>query len=265
MMKPYRTLSALWALAVLLSGSCSHKEEAPAMQWHVSVEAGATKALSIVGDQLSTYWVSTDKVAVVSSTDIVGTLDVAPNAMDNTQAALSGNVWGIYDVGDDFELYYPTVARTYVGQKGTLADLSANFTFLKASTSVTAVSGRDLTMAPAYFTHCAAYCHFTFTNASNGDAPITGIKTVQVASQNNHTTRLVSVDGTVTEGEIQVNPNAPYPSEVYFAIHDAQAGVEKYRIYVTDSADYIFRGYFEQNIEDGHFYECTLSLSQYYP
>lgn len=265
MMKQFRTVSALLALTALLICSCSRKEEAPATQWHVSVEAGSTKALSVVSNTLNTYWVSTDKVAVVSSTDIVGTLDVAPNAMDNTQAALSGNIWGIYDVGDDLDLYYPTVARAYIGQKGTLADLSARFTYLTATTSVTAVSGKNLTLAPAYFTHCAAYCHFTFTNASYGDTPITNIKSVQVASLNNETTRSVDANGTVHNGEIQVNPDAPYPSEVYFAIHDEHAGVEKFRIYVTNSSDYIFRGFFEQNIQDGHFYEQTLSLTQFYP
>lgn len=253
-------MAAAFAAMIVLMAACTRKEDMAAREWHVSMEVGeSTKAISLAGNTLSNYWVVNDNVAVVSSSDIVGNLTVETvNAMDNKRASLVGNIWGVYDVGDNLGLYYPTVARDYWGQVGTLANLS-NYAFLTANTTVTAVSGRELTLSNAVFSHCQAFCHLTLRRSS--DNALIDVKSVRLFSLENKIVRRVSAAGAVTYGEIQLDINpSNIDGEVYFAIHDDLGGVAHYTIEVYDSGNHGYRGYYTQYIQDGHLYTTTLTL-----
>lgn len=256
-----RSLSFVMAAALLLLSACSRREEA--RQWHVSLEVGgSTKAVSVVGgNTLKTYWQVDDPVSVVASPDIVGTLKVdTVDPMDDTRAYLSGNIWGLYVVNDVLNLYYPTIIRDYWGQGGTLSGLS-NYAFLTATSTVTAVNGRDLTLSNAVFSHCQAFCHMTFY----GPAPshnLLNLKIVRVYGLNNRIVRRVPSSGAPTYGEIRIEFPAPYNStgEVYFAIHDDFGGVESYTIEVTDGGDHVYTTNIYHHFVDGHYYETTINF-----
>lgn len=255
------------AVASLLGTACSRKE-APVKEWHAQVNVGyATKAVEVDGDYLHSYWEADDPVMVVYSNgvsyDHVGTLTATPaSGVRPTGATLAGTVLGIYGVGSHFDLYYPRISRTYDDQGGTEESVSSNFSYFVAGTTVTAVSGQELTLTPAVFQPCQAYLKLLLEREDH-----TPINYTQVRFSNGRTNGTLlrsqsSPNAAPSYGNIFVNPTGSTATgEVFLAVHDDTDAADEYTITAWISGTQ-FKKSITVHLEDGHYYTGTVTMVQ---
>lgn len=147
--------------------------------WQVTINAGPaeTRAISVggnTGKALFTNWNTGDKVQVLKGTTSVGTLTATESTGNSAYAVLTGELTGTFAVDDELTLCYHSASFDYTGQKGTMADVSTNKSYLMATSTVTAINAGSgdinssgsgkLIMSDAAFTAEQAYVDITFTD-----------------------------------------------------------------------------------------------------
>jgi len=242
--------------AVLMAGaavtSCSSDNEmdslkAPAAKTYtmtVSATKGGdeTRALNLDGNKLNTTWATTEHVYVKKGeTWADGSLQ--PKEAGAT-ATLTGTLSGVtIGASDEITLQFPKSGDiTYAGQKGTLADIAANFDWATATATVASVEDGKITVADnVTFVNQQAVVKFTL---KNGDNALSATKLV------------VAVGGT----EYEVNPVSA-TSEIYVAIPGfsdqtvtltATVGEDTYT-YTTSSA---------KSFTNGKYYRVTAKMEK---
>ena len=164
-----------------------------------------TRALSVGsgGTTLDATWATTDNIYVKKGSDWSSTA-LSPDAA-GTSATLRGTLSGItIAAGDVLTLQFPkNGSPTYTGQKGTLADIAANFDYATATVKVKSITTAGDIIPEATtttFQNQQAIVKFTLQNA-DGTTPLSA-------------TELTVSDGTNT---YTVTP-ASATSEIYVAI-----------------------------------------------
>ena len=216
-MKRIFTFSLLWA-ALLLTGvglaACSSADDEPQNPtpepgqktgtFTVSVKAslgGATRGtLTKADDVYKLNWTADDRVDVKKGGTTVGTLRAESTGSED--ADLIGTLTGTFNVNDELTLTYPKAEVSYTGQKGTLADLGANYAFATATVKVTSVSGSVITTDDATFDALHAIVHFTLKDEKGVAINATSLtiegcgETVSVTSASGASELYVSVPAT---------------------------------------------------------------------
>lgn len=178
-----RIVVLVFTWAVLLSAGlalagCSSSDDEPVPVtpqpspgvYTLKVRAGLGQAVTrgtfTVDDK--TYvlkWSASDRVDVKKDGELVGTLQ--PETEGDASADLWGTLTGTFAAGNQLTLTYPKAAVSYTGQKGTLADIAANYAYATATVSVTDVSGTTVTAGDATFAPQQAIVKFTLKDELN--------------------------------------------------------------------------------------------------
>ena len=178
-----------------------------------------TRAISEAGGGLSTSWAEGEKVyAYLSDTGDPVSVTLTEEDIDASnpkKATLKFTFTkeGGFDGSESFTLYYlqpKTAYGNYSNQKGTLADIAANFDFMKATVNVTAVgptsiygNSNILATQTANFQRQQAITKFTLTE--KGSAPEANFDITHSVPLNIKAGDDLNL--TVTPNEGQENPN----------------------------------------------------------
>lgn len=159
-------IAALFAAAAFSAcQKTDNQPEAPG-EYILTVEASMpapdTKGLSLSGKTLNAVWAATDKVTVLNGSTNLGTL--APQTSGSATASLKGTLSGSVSVGQTLTLLTPKSSVMYTNQDGTLGKLASDYAYAKATITVTAVSGKTISAAPAQFENQQAIVKFTLKN-----------------------------------------------------------------------------------------------------
>ncbi len=154
-----------------------------------------TRALSLSENTLNATWATTENVYVKKGSDWAGGT-LQPQA-DGASATLKGTLSGVtINAGDALTLQFPkSGAISYSGQKGTIADIAANFDYATANVTVSSVTnGKITTNNHANFANQQAIIKFSLTDKTTSTAinpsalTITdGVSTVSLTSIPNAT------------------------------------------------------------------------------
>ena len=166
MISSMKTLVALLMVGATVT-SCSSDDtiaDQPVQQpagpqvYTMTVEAtkggDGTRALTDAGSTLTATWATTENV-YVKKVDTWATGSLKPQA-DGATATLKGTLSDVTIAANDvLTLQFPKSGDiTYAGQKGTLADIAANFDWATATIEVASVEGGNITpKAGASFGH----------------------------------------------------------------------------------------------------------------
>lgn len=127
---------------------------------NASLSGAATRGtLTEDGTAYKLYWTAEDRVDVKKDVASVGTLSASTTGTASSD--LVGTVSGTFEVDDELTLTYPKAAVSYTGQKGTLADIGANYAFATATVTVATVSESVITTGDAAFAAQHAIVKFT--------------------------------------------------------------------------------------------------------
>ena len=225
-------------VATLLSG-CSNQEDLAAPSaiktWTatVSVTKGDvmgveqdTRAVFIGGNtnRYVTLWDQNDVVQVYKSDELVGTLSLNDAAnkkyWGSMKAELSGTLTGDFAEGDELKLYLPSKARSYTGQKGTITDLSLNFSYQTTTVQVASVTGSTIALSEANMNQRQAYLWFILKD-EDGNRLHPSQLTISAAGDKRIVTELDAEGNPTAYGDIVVNTEAfqgEYPGDIYVAI-----------------------------------------------
>ena len=244
--------------AVLMAGaavtSCSSDSEmdsakAPAAKTYtmtVSATKGGdeTRALSLSGEgekTLNATWATTENVYVKKGSDWAeGSLQPQANG---TTATLKGTLTGVtIEASNEITLQFPKSGDiTYAGQKGTLADIAANFDWATATATVASVEDGKITVnGNVAFVNQQAVVKFTL---KNGDDALSATKLV------------VAVGST----EYEVNPVSA-TSEIYVAV----PGFSNKTVTLTATVSSDTYTYEKTNVtfENGKYYRVTAKMAK---
>ncbi len=183
MMTNMKTLVALLMAGAAVT-SCSSDNEmdspkAPAGKTYtMTVQAtkggdATTRALTDAGSTLTATWATTENV-YVKKDDTWATGTLQPQA-EGATATLKGELSGVtIDAGDKLTMQFPkSGVFTYAGQKGTLADIAANFDYaIVEDVTVSSVDGGNITTDDVTFQHQQAVVKFTLQDKGNSNAAI---------------------------------------------------------------------------------------------
>ena len=238
-----------------------------ARTWQVSINAGpvATRAISVGGNSgsaLFTNWNTGDEVQVVKGGEVVGTLTATASSGNSAYAVLEGTLTGTFAVNDELTLCYHSATFDYTGQVGTLADVSANKSYLMATSTVTAINVAEsdinssesgkLIMSDAAFTAQQAYLDITFTDDC-GD-PI-NISSLEITTSGGKLVSSTRIDTDVTNylSPLTVTPASP-TNHFFLALRD-EYGSANIIYFKATTSDYGTLTYSrELNLVNGHYY-----------
>ena len=241
----------LWAAllgAVAAMFSCQKEQ----VVYSLSIEATkgadgeAVKALSLNGTSLTPSWATTENVYVKKgNTWADGALHPQTNG---PTATLKGTLSGVtFAARDGITLQFPRSGDiTYVGQKGTLADLAANFDWATATVNVESVEGGQIIVSRAIdFQSQQAIVKFKLKKES-----VSGSEAL-------YATKLdVLVDGTV----YNINPGTGSLDEFYVALPGFS---NKYVVLIATDSDDNTYSYSKGGVTftNGKYYTRTVTLA----
>lgn len=216
--------------------------------WTLVVEASklaGTKALSLDGEYLNATWSTSESVTVVKVNNYggeeVGTLHPLVNGITSK---LEGELSGTYQVGDKLALLFPKPVVDYSGQKGTLADIAANFDFATDTVSVLSVDESDMVITTdvAIFKNHQSITRFTFNQP---------VKSLTIGAAG-----LVGSPLTIT-------PDEP-ATELFVAMSNRYDTQQLYN-FTAEVAGEAWVATKRATLEDGSYYDANVVLEKYDP
>lgn len=264
-MKKHFLNIAILLLALCALCACSSSDDVtetpPAKKdsWTLVIANQTTRGLELSDNtnKLTPTWDATDEIHVYYNNVEVGVLNPESNGSGEVQFA--GDLDGAsYTVGQTLEMYYrrdKTNEPTFTGQKGTIANIAANFDFAHATPTITAVDNvnKVITVETADFDSEEAIIRFYFDkDLAAGDVLTVSALDLDPAEG---TAGLVKETATVTL-ESAVAASNP----VYVAI--PVDGVSSYyEVIVTRSGqDILTGGKANKTLYNGKYYSVTIAL-----
>ena len=253
-----RVLGALLLAGVTFSACSNDSDEADlqpvspvaSQVYKMTIEAtkgsdnAITRALSDPGDgTLTATWATTEKVYVKKGTEWVeGYLQ--PETAGAT-AELSGEFTGTtFTEGDQIALQFPKSGDiSYDGQKGTLADIAANFDYATATATIATVDGDNRISVNGRVSFVSQQAIVKFT-LKRGATPITANSLVVTVGSNSYT----------------VNPESA-TSELYVALPGFSSQSISLKAFGSDDKIY---EYSKSGItfENGKYYTVSVKMTQ---
>src|SRR5574344_360522 len=242
-------------------------------QWTMNVEASkggeATKALTLGTTTISGAWATTEKVAVMNSTNATYYGTVAARTSGRASARLSGTLTGSFAVNDKLNLYFPSTAYVsgtgvvldYTGQDGTMATIASKYDYSVASVTATTVdnASQSFETTAATFANQQAIAGFTFVNGSG----VITVKSLSIGSTTGNLVQKATIGSTTTYtyGNITVTPPTPTSSMIYVALNNQKGSSDTYYFWVTDTDDKEWMGKASANLVAGTFVPVTSAIS----
>ena len=226
-------------------------EEVPEFVYSVSVNATKgdgveTRALTLDGSVLNAKWLTTESVAVKrGSAWVTGAL--APQS-EGANAVLKGSLTVTESpivAGDELFLQFPKSGDpSYSGQKGTIADISANFDYATATVNVASVNDVTgiLTTDPANFVNQQAIVEFVLTNRTTSAA--LDVETLTITAGGN---------------DVTVTPDAA-TNDLYVALPGFAGGAFTLEATIGSNEFYYTNASFPYTIANSSFYQLPVKL-----
>lgn len=222
-----------------------------------------TRALSYDSQTASLIatWATGEKI-YVKKADGEWSADKYLQPQDNAATTtIKGTLTGMTIAKDDeLVLQFPKAgAIGYAGQKGTLADIAANFDWATASIIVESVSATgnitptSTTAAPVFENH-QAIVRFTLLDKENSDAPINNPSTLKVFDGANEIASLTNIPVDTYEANNATNV-------LYVAI----PGFSKKNITITATVGddtYIYEPSESKTFTNGKYYSITMKMNK---
>ncbi len=262
------------SLALGLGASCNRTEISPTRTdlprtWQVAINAGpevGTRAVSVGGNNgqtLYTNWDQGDKVRVVKSDGTaLEQLTADVSAGNSAYATLTGTLTGTFSVGEAVTLYYHEASLDYTGQNGTVSNVSSNYSFLEASSTVKEVDaqGGFLKMSDAAFSHRQAFFQLRFVDNDNNPLLLERLS-IYADGGKVVLTRPLGSDATyATAGLPLTIAPASATDQLFFALRDENGASNTYHFKaVIGSEEYSIER--DLNPISGHFYMGTVQIS----
>lgn len=262
------------SLALGLGASCNRTEISPTRTdlprtWQVAINAGpeaGTRAVSVGGNNgqtLYTNWDQGDKVRVVKSDGTaLEQLTADVSAGNSAYATLTGTLTGTFSVGEAVTLYYHEASLDYTGQNGTVSNVSSNYSFLEASSTVKEVDaqGGFLKMSDAAFSHRQAFFQLRFVDNDNNPLLLERLS-IYADGGKVVLTRPLGSDATyATAGLPLTIAPASATGQLFFALRDENGASNTYHFKaVIGSEEYSIER--DLNPISGHFYMGTVQIS----
>ena len=260
-----KTLAALLIAGAAMT-SCSSSDDNianeqpvnPATQKYIMTvnaskgDGDATRALTLVGSTLNASWATTENVYVKKGTDwVTGSLQPqTAGATANLTGELSGTVIA---AGDALTLQFPNKsAITFEGQKGTIADIAANYDYATANVTVASVANGQISVSgTTTFQNHQAIIKFTLKDKAN-DAAISP-------------SALTITDGTNTV-ELTSIPEATYTANgagVLYVAFPAANSAETVTLTATVGSDtYTYTTSSAKTFTNGQYYAITVKMTK---
>ena len=219
-------------------------------------DAPVTKSLSMPDEShIYSYWSGTEKVEMYDGNTYKCTLYAMYSGGNST--TMSGTLSEGAMVGDRFQLYYPckpSGGPLYAGQKGTVADISANYDYAVASVEVTSVdaSSGTISLSQADFVCRQSISLFEFNYATVNTE---GIVKLTITAPHN-----------LNGGPITVVPETP-ATRFFVAIPKFYDGPEKlvYSFVAETESGLRYEGTKRACLQAGKYYKTTVQLAKYDP
>lgn len=262
------------SVALGLGASCTRTEipdnrtESP-RTWQVAINAGpevGTRAVSVGGNNgqtIYTNWDQGDKVRVVKSDETaLEQLSADVSAGNTAYATLTGTLTGTFTVGEALSLYYHEASLDYTGQNGTVSNVSSNYSFLEASSTVKEVDaqGGFLKMSDAAFSHRQAFFQLRFVDKDNHPLLLERLN-IYADGGKVVLTRPLGSDATYATESLPLTI-APVSAtdQLFFALRDENGASNTYHFKaVIGSEEYSIER--DLNPISGHFYIGTVQIS----
>jgi len=254
------------SLALGFAASCT-RTEGP-RTWQVAINAGpdwGTRAVSVGGNNgqtLYTNWDQGDLVRVVRGGVPLEQLSADVSAGNSAYATLTGTLTGTFSIGDVLALYYHDADLNYTGQVGTVNSVSASYSFMDASSTVTSVDagGGFLGMSYAAFSHRQAYFQLRFTDKDSNPLLLESLSVYADGGQLVITRPLGGAATYATAGVPLTIAPAGATDQLFFVLRDENGVANTYHFKaVIGSEEYSFER--DLNPESGHFYVGTVQIS----
>ena len=262
------------SLALGLGASCNRTEISPTRTdlprtWQVAINAGPeadTRAVSVGGNNgqtLYTNWDQGDKVRVVKSDGTaLEQLSADVSAGNSAYATLTGTLTGTFSAGDAVTLYYHEASLDYTGQNGTVSNVSSNYSFLEASSTVKEVDAQShfLKMSDAAFSHRQAFFQLRFVDKDNHPLLLERLS-IYADGGKVVLTRPLGSDATYATESLPLTI-APVSAtdQLFFALRDENGASNTYHFKaVIGSEEYSIER--DLNPISGHFYIGTVQIS----
>ncbi len=262
------------SLALGLGASCTRTEipdnrtESP-RTWQVAINAGpevGTRAVSVGGNNgqtIYTNWDQGDLVRVVKSNGTaLEQLSADVSAGNSAYATLTGTLTGTFTVEEALSLYYHEASLDYTGQNGTVSNVSSNYSFLEASSTVKEVDaqGGFLKMSDAAFSHRQAFFQLRFVDKDNNPLLLERLS-IYADGGKVVLTRPLGSDATyATAGLPLTIAPASATDQLFFALRDENGASNTYHFKaVIGSEEYSIER--DLNPISGHFYIGTVQIS----
>ena len=213
-----------------------------------------TRALTLTNEgnktTLKAYWDGSETVTVKEGDTPLGTLTVTPDATDNTQATLSGEL-GAAPSGT--ELTLELFSNAYNSQDGTLAYIANNCDYATATTTVMydAVN-KTITGTNADFTNQQAIIKFTLKDKANNEAISPSDLTVDDGTS---TVELTSIPGTTYTANGGDN-------NVLYVAFPATGSLETVTLTATVNDDTYTYEKSDATFVNGKYYEITVKMTK---
>ena len=237
-MKHQNYYFALLLCASALAGCSTDVEEEfpaeaqPGQEWkavalatrdsiEVADEDDATRALFYGGNsrRFYTLWDQGDQVTVYKNGTSVGTM--SPTTYGTLAATLTGILTGSFAKDDVLDVYLPSAAMDYTGQKGTIYDLSANFSYQHATATVQEAANQILSLSDVNPTHRQEYLRFVLMN-EDGSERLHPTRFELHAISGGHIVESMAEDGTITPCDmLAITPefeDGEYPEQLFVAL-----------------------------------------------
>lgn len=204
-----------------------------------------TRGLSPDGNTIKPVWSESDRVTVLSAGgDVIGTMTPTSYGSSTT---LKATINSPVSRGDPLNLVFPRTGRDYTGQKGTLADIAANYDYATAQVVVQYADDKIVSTTDAHFKNEQAIVRFNLTDKKSqpvnaSDLTITAEGLLQNAT---------------TTGPLTITPTAA-TNEIYAAL-SGLSGVVTLTATI-DSKPYTIVTPEPQKFEDCGYYRVTCQI-----
>lgn len=205
-----------------------------------------TRGLSPDGNTIKPVWSESDRVTVLSAGGgVIGTM--TPTSYGSSTTTLKATINSPVSRGDPLNLVFPRTGRDYTGQKGTLADIAANYDYATAQVVVQYADDKIVSTTDAHFKNEQAIVRFNLTDKKSqpvnaSDLTITAEGLLQNAT---------------TTGPLTITPAAA-TNEIYAAL-SGLSGVVTLTATI-DSKPYTIVTPEPQKFEDCGYYRVTCQI-----
>ena len=164
-------------------------------------------------------WDQGDVVTVYQGNTSVGTM--SPTTYGTLTATLTGTLNGSFTQGETLGIYLPSRAMTFTGQKGTIYDLSSNFAYQLATTTVQSTASQILTLSDIYTSQRQPYFRFVLTASDTGARLHPSQLTIMPVTEGGAVLTTDAAGNVTSYGTLVITPeeeDGEYPEQLFVAM-----------------------------------------------